>query len=85
MQTGLFDAPAVGAAVTGKAGTGDIVARLSAISIPPSAEEAEAARTALKGELTEQARNDAIAAVRCGLQNRRYKVSQDRTAIDKLF
>lgn len=83
VQTGLFDAPAVGAVVTGKAGSGYIVARLAAIT-PPSAEEAEAARTALKGELTEQARNDAIAAVRQALQNR-YKVSQDRAALDKLF
>ncbi|MFY8107016.1 MAG: SurA N-terminal domain-containing protein [Elstera sp.] len=83
VQTGLFDAAAVGAVVTGKAGTGYIVARLTAIQ-PPSAEDAAAARAALKTELTEQAKNDAITAVRQGLQSR-YPVQQDRAALEKLF
>ncbi len=83
VQTGLFDAAAVGAVVTGKAGTGYIVARLTAIQ-PPSAEDAATARAALKTELTEQAKNDAITAVRQGLQSR-YPVKQDRAALDKLF
>jgi peptidyl-prolyl cis-trans isomerase D len=83
VQTGLFDAAAVGAVVTGKAGTGYIVARLTAIQ-PPSADDAAAARAALKTELTEQAKNDAITAVRQGLQSR-YPVQQDRAALEKLF
>ncbi len=83
VQTGLFDATAVGAVVSGKAGTGYIVARLTAIQ-PPSAEDAAAARAALKTELTEQAKNDAITAVRQGLQSR-YPVQHDRAALEKLF
>jgi hypothetical protein len=73
----------VGTVVTGKAGSGYIVARLTAIQ-PPSAEEAATARAALKSELGEQAKNDAITAVRQGLQSR-YPVTQDRAALDKLF
>ncbi|MFY7778743.1 MAG: peptidylprolyl isomerase, partial [Elstera sp.] len=83
VQTGLFDAQTVGTVVTGKAGSGYIVARLTAIQ-PPSAEEAATARAALKAELGEQAKNDAITAVRQGLQSR-YPVTQDRAALDKLF
>jgi peptidyl-prolyl cis-trans isomerase D len=83
VQTGLFDAQTVGTVVTGKAGSGYIVARLTAIQ-PPSAEEAATARAALKAELSEQAKNDAITAVRQGLQSR-YPVTQDRAALDKLF
>ncbi len=83
VQTGLFDAPAPGAVVSGKAGTGYIVARLTGIQ-PPSAEEAGAARAALKTELTEQARNDAISALRQALQAR-YAVSRDQAVIDTLF
>ncbi|WP_395827860.1 SurA N-terminal domain-containing protein [Elstera sp.] len=83
VQTGLFDAQTVGTVVTGKAGSGYIVARLTAIQ-PPSAEEAATARAALKSELGEQAKNDAITAVRQGLQSR-YPVTQDRAALDKLF
>ncbi|KJV09685.1 hypothetical protein VZ95_09895 [Elstera litoralis] len=66
-----------------QSGSGYIVARLTAIQ-PPSAEEAATARAALKAELGEQAKNDAITAVRQGLQSR-YPVTQDRAALDKLF
>ena len=83
VQTGLFDAQIPGTVVIGKAGSGYIVARLTAIQ-PPSAEEAATARAALKSELGEQAKNDAITAVRQGLQSR-YPVTQDRAALDKLF
>lgn len=83
VQTGLFEAVAPGTVVTGKAGTGYIVARLTGIQ-PPSPEEAEATRTALKAELTEQARNDAITALRQALQAR-YAVSRDQAVINTLF